>query len=116
MQLVKGRRMKIHETHQIGTIEIDGNQYRHCKACGAVGSYTNALVMEDPCMGESPELKVIDDGNVIAIQWSFPEGGIKSSDFPQPLVTVDYALDGCPIQVVLAGARARELREALSGN
>jgi hypothetical protein len=58
MQLVKGRRMKIHETHQIGTIEIDGNQYRHCKACGAVGSYTNALVMEDPCMGESPELKV----------------------------------------------------------
>jgi hypothetical protein len=60
MQLVKGRRMKIHETHQIGTTEIDGNQYRHCKACGAVGSYTNALVMEAPCAVRVPRMRRFD--------------------------------------------------------
>lgn len=102
--------MEIHESHQTGTTEIDGKEYPHCKVCGSV---TNVLVMEAPCMGEAPALQVIDDSDVIAIQWSFPEGGIKSSDFPQPLVTVDYALDNRPIQLVLVGPRALELRKAL---
>lgn len=102
--------MKIHETHQMEPgPEYDGKVLERCAACGGVADEALA----PPCPGQAPELEIHDDGEVIQIIWSFPEGGVKSSTFPQMLVTVDYALDKRPIGVVFAGARARELRRAL---
>jgi hypothetical protein len=104
--------MTIHRTHNIGpSAEIDGKFYEHCQDCGAVADE----LLAKPCPGRDPSLQVIDDGDVIAIQWESPEHGkLGGSKFPQPLITVDYALDGRPFQLVLAGERARELRRALN--
>jgi hypothetical protein len=103
--------MTIHRTHNIGpSAEIDGKFYEHCQDCGAVADE----LLAKPCPGRGPSLQVIDDGDVIAIQWESPEHGkLGGSKFPQPLITVDYALDGRPFQLVLAGARADELRAGL---
>ena len=107
--------LKPDHTHPVELRQIDGVDYWVCKACGATDVNPSIQII---CRGAAPALEIIDDpdSDLIAIQWSFPEGGIKSSTFPQPLITIDHALDGRPIQIVFAGKRARELRKALRDN
>jgi hypothetical protein len=57
------------------------------------------------------ELEIIDDGEVISIRWESADA--RYAKFPDPLITVDYALDERAIGIVLVGSKARQLREAI---
>lgn len=98
--------MSLHPSHEMGETEIDGKTLPHCKSCGGIAED----LLDHVCPGPPPALKIHDHGDVIQIEWSFPEGGIKKSTFPQPLVTIDHALDGRAIAATFVGPRARELR------
>lgn len=54
------------------------------------------------------EVTVLADGNdLIQIKWE--QADVRSSKFPDPLVTVDYALDGRPIAITLVGDKAQQI-------
>jgi hypothetical protein len=69
--------------------------------------------MADEKKVEPPRSNIVveDHGNLISIYWE--RARIHHSKFPDPLITVDYALDDRAIGIVLAGSKADELRSAL---